>query len=183
MGSPGTAARLPTGTAYCNIPCMNDKAARDQQSRAEELEIERFIPYRMAVLADWMSRSLAGTYQSRFGISIPEWRVLAHLAREEPLSAGVLSERTNMDKPRVSRALQRMVRNGLIERESDAQDQRVAVIRMSGRGRETYERIAPLAQAWERELLAGLDEHERMELERLLDRLQEQVARMRGSSS
>ncbi|MQM36090.1 hypothetical protein KBTX_00071 [wastewater metagenome] len=175
--------RLPIGTAYCNIPGMDEQPARDHQPPAEELEIERFIPYRMAVLADWMSRSLAGTYQSRFGISIPEWRVLAHLAREQPLSAGVLSERTNMDKPRVSRALQRMTRNGLIERESDAHDQRVAVIRMSAGGRATYERIAPLAQAWERELLAGLDENDRIELERLLDRLQEQVARMRESSS
>ncbi|WP_018717414.1 MarR family winged helix-turn-helix transcriptional regulator [Arhodomonas aquaeolei] len=170
---------MPTGAAYCNIPGMDDKATRDHAGPAEELEIERFIPYRMAVLADWMSRSLAGTYQARFGISIPEWRVLAHLAREEPLSAGVLSERTNMDKPRVSRALQRMARSALIERESDAHDQRVAVIRMSAHGRATYERIAPLARAWERELLAGLDESECLELQRLLDRLQEQVARMR----
>lgn len=158
---------------------MSNETTQAEPAAEEALEIERFIPYRMAVLADWMSRSLAGVYQSRFGVSIPEWRVLAHLARHEPLSAGALSERTNMDKPRVSRALQRMGRRGLIERETDTGDQRVALIRMSEHGRATYERIAPLALSWERELLAELSEGERAELERLLDHLQHRVREMR----
>ncbi len=160
---------------------MSDNRDDRQASATDLLEIERFIPYRLAVLSDWVSRSLANTYQARFGISIPEWRILANLAREEPLSAGELSERTNMDKPRVSRALQRMVRSQLIRRETDANDQRVAVIRMSDRGRELYQQIAPLALDWEQELLSGLTDDERRDLNRLLDRLREQVERIRDS--
>ncbi|WP_435100717.1 MarR family winged helix-turn-helix transcriptional regulator [Arhodomonas sp. AD133] len=160
---------------------MSDNRDDRQASATDLLEIERFIPYRLAVLSDWVSRSLANTYQARFGISIPEWRILANLAREEPLSAGELSERTNMDKPRVSRALQRMVRSQLIRRETDANDQRVAVIRMSDRGRALYEQIAPLALDWEQELLSGLTDDERRDLNRLLDRLREQIERIRDS--
>lgn len=147
---------------------------------SDELELDRFVPYRLAVLADWVSRSLAHTYQSRFGITIPEWRILANLAREEPLSAGALSERTNMEKPRVSRALQRMTRNGLIEREPAPEDQRVAVIGLSQHGRELYAQIAPLALEWERDMLSGMSPAERLALDQLLARLSEQLERMRG---
>jgi len=150
---------------------------------SDELELDRFVPYRLAVLADWVSRSLARTYQTRFGITIPEWRILANLAREEPLSAGALSERTNMEKPRVSRALQRMSDNGLIEREPSPEDQRVAVIGLSAHGRRLYAQIAPLALQWERDMLSGLSAAERMALDQLLARLSEQLDRMRGQDA
>lgn len=154
--------------------------ARPFAGEDDPLQLDRFIPYRLAVLADWVSRSLARTYQSRFGITIPEWRILANLAREEPLSAGELSERANLEKPRVSRALHRMTRVGLIDREPSAADQRVAVIRMSAKGRNLYRQIEPLALDWEQEMLAGLSVAERVALDQLLDRLGEQLERMRA---
>ncbi|MBA1147440.1 MarR family transcriptional regulator [Ectothiorhodospiraceae bacterium WFHF3C12] len=157
--------------------------ARAHGDADDRLELDRFVPYRLAVLADWVSRSLARTYQHRFGITIPEWRILANLAREEPLSAGELSERANLEKPRVSRALQRMTRVGLIDREPSVADQRVAVIRMSGKGRDLYRQIEPLALSWEQEMLSGLSGAERIALDQLLDRLGEQLERMHGRNT
>lgn len=151
-------------------------AARDGAG----LVLEEFVPYRLAVLADRVSRALGETYRSRFGVSIPEWRVLAHLGPDGPLSAGEISARTRMEKPRVTRTLQRMTDKGLIERETDPNDQRVAVIRLSEQGADLYTRIAPLALRWEEQLLEGLSADERAALRRLLDRLDERVDRLGG---
>ena len=145
----------------------------------DDLELDRFVPYRLATLADSVSRTLAETYDARFGVSIPEWRILAHLGGGAALSAGELSTRTRMERPRVSRALRRMADKDLIERHADADDHRYAVIRISRSGARVYARIAPLALEWERALLAELSTDERDQLHHLLDRLESRVARLR----
>lgn len=151
----------------------------DAPEAADRLDLEHFIPYRLAVLADWVSRSLATTYQQRFGIGVPEWRILAQLSRLQPQSAGALSERTNMDKPRVSRALRRMEQRGLIARERHDRDQRVAVIRLAAPGAAIYARIAPLALEWERRLLDEFTASEQETLDRLLTRLRARLLVLR----
>jgi DNA-binding MarR family transcriptional regulator len=77
---------------------------------ARLLELERFLPYRLSVLANTMSAAIAGAYAERFQLSIPEWRVLAVLARAPGLSAAQVAERTAMDKVAVSRAVAALVR-------------------------------------------------------------------------
>lgn len=149
----------------------------------DRLNLEHFIPHRLVVLADWVSRSLATTYQKRFGITVPEWRILAQLSRFQPQSAGRLSELTNMDKPRVSRALHRMEQRGLIARERHDRDQRVAVIRLAAPGVSVYAQIAPLALEWEQWLLAEFSDEEREMLDRLLGRLQARLLEIRGGET
>ena len=148
---------------------------RDGPVNGQVLELEAFLPYRFHVLAELLSRSLALIYQDRFGISVAEWRILATLGRESPLSAGEVGRRTHMEKPRVSRALGRMQEAGLLVRRVDRQDHRVAVLRLSRRGQDLYQRIAPLALEWERQLLIGLDSQDRTRLDALLDRLQDRL--------
>src|SRR5258705_6071920 len=86
------------------------------------LVLEDFLPYRLAVLAHTASRELSGVYGERFGLSIPEWRILANLGRFGALYAGELAERSSMDKPKVTRALQRLKSGGLLPRAIDADD-------------------------------------------------------------
>ncbi|HXH04640.1 MAG TPA: MarR family transcriptional regulator [Candidatus Competibacteraceae bacterium] len=145
-----------------------------------DFQLERFLPYRFNVLADLLSRSLAAIYQERFGISVPEWRILATLGREAPLSAGEVGARTRMEKARVSRALTRLVENGLVNRQADPRDNRVAVLRLSRRGQSLYRRIVPLAKAWERELLAGLPAETLQALDQALDLLQTRLLLLRA---
>ena len=143
------------------------------------LNLEHFTPHRLVVLADWVSRSLATTYQKRFSISIPEWRILAQLSRFQSQSAGHLSELTNMDKPRTSRALRRMEERGLIARERHSRDQRVAVIRLTPSGVAIYAEIAPLALEWEQQLVTEFSDEERGALDGLLERLRVRLQAMR----
>ena len=137
----------------------------------EILELERFLPYRLSVISNHISQTIADAYAERFGIGITEWRVLAVLGRYPELSANGVAERTAMDKVAVSRAVARLLRTGLIEREVHGSDRRRSVLRLSEAGYRVYDQVAPMALDYERELLAGFSEDERAVLDRLLTRL------------
>ena len=135
------------------------------------LVLEDFLPYRLAVLAHKTSRELSGVYGKRFGLSIPEWRILANLGRFGPLYAGELAERSSMDKPKVTRALQRLEAASIVQRAIDAEDRRQVRLALTRRGRAMFREIATLALDWERQLLSPLSEAERRTLDRILTKL------------
>jgi DNA-binding MarR family transcriptional regulator len=130
--------------------------------------LERFVPYRLSVLTNLMSRAIGRIYIQRFGMTIPEWRVMAVLGRFAPLSANDVCERTEMDKVRVSRAVARMRKAKLIEHAVDGADRRRSALRLSAAGRKIHAAIVPLALAKEAQLLAGLSDADREALDRTL---------------
>jgi DNA-binding MarR family transcriptional regulator len=136
------------------------------------LSLEHFVPYRLSVLANTVSAALAGAYARRFGLTIPQWRVIAVLARVPGLSAADVAERTAMDKVAVSRAVLGLTRAGRVSRKLAASDRRRSVLSLTSRGRAVYRRIVPLALAYERRLLAELSPVEQMQFVTLLARLQ-----------
>ncbi len=143
--------------------------------------LERFLPYRLSVLTNTVSGAIARLYGARFGLTIPEWRVLAVLGRFAPLSAGELAGRTAMDKVRVSRAVAKLLRRGLVDRARDGADRRRAKLALAAAGRKIHDAIVPMARAKEAALLAGLSRAERAQLDRLLDRLTARAAALDGS--
>jgi DNA-binding MarR family transcriptional regulator len=147
---------------------------------AERLDLERFVPYRLSVLANRVSHALGCAYHARFGLTIPEWRVMAVLGRYAPASATELGWRTSMDKVKVSRAIAALVARGLVDRATDPADQRMIELRLSAAGRAMHAAIAELALGFERELLSVLDAEERALLDTLLERLHRQVLRQGG---
>src|SRR5690606_37436196 len=156
-------------------PGRKDRAAPDDDggSAHEILELERFLPYRLSVVSNHISQTIANAYAERFGISITEWRVLAVLGRYPELSANGVAERTAMDKVAVSRAVARLLKTGLIEREVHGSDRRRSVLRLSAAGYRVYDQVAPMALDYERRLLAGFSDAERATLAELLERLDE----------
>jgi DNA-binding MarR family transcriptional regulator len=146
-------------------------ARRPGPRRDEPLALERFVPYRIAILANLLALGASRLYARRFGLVIREWRILAVLGEGAPLSAAEIVRRTAIDKGRVSRAVANLLRRGLVARQPDAFDARRTMLRLSQKGRAVYRRIVPLAAARERELLAVLTPAERRELERLLAKL------------
>ena len=78
------------------------------------LMLERFLPYRLSVLSNTVSKGIAALYADRFGITIPEWRALAVLGRFGPVTSAEICSRTAMDKVQVSRAIQRLTASGSV---------------------------------------------------------------------
>ncbi|MEO8747635.1 MAG: MarR family transcriptional regulator [Rhodanobacter sp.] len=136
------------------------------------LQLENFLPYRLSILSNTVSQSIARDYQQRFALSMTEWRVMAVLARFEGLSARELAERTAMDKVAVSRALARLVRDGRVHRSTHDSDKRRSVLKLSPAGWAIHDVVAPIARAHERDLLQRLSADEQAWLERILGTLQ-----------
>lgn len=156
----------------------------DDVSQAEPaLALEAFVPYRLAVVAHTVSRALSGVYTKEFGLSIPEWRVLANLGRFGPLKAGELAERSSMDKPKVTRALQRLEARGLTQRTVVSADRRQVRLTLTRRGRLVFRQIAALALEWETEFLAPLVPSERKTLDRILTKLVSRAEDMRAGAA
>ncbi len=137
----------------------------------DTIDLDRFLPYRLSVLTNVVSSTIAEAYQRRFGLSIPEWRVLAVLARHPGVSAAEVARLTRMDAVAVSRAVARLLAAGRLRRTIARDDRRRSVLAVTATGTAVYREVAPLALGYERELLATLDAAERAALDRALDAL------------
>ncbi len=137
------------------------------------LDLERFLPYQLSVLSNVVSQDIAQAYSERFGLAVTEWRIIAVLGRFPGLSAVGVAERSAMDKVAVSRAVASLLERGLLHRETHGEDRRRSVLELSEAGRAVHAEVAPLALAYERELLSPLDEDERAQFSRMLDKLGE----------
>jgi DNA-binding MarR family transcriptional regulator len=135
------------------------------------LELEHFLPYRLSILSNTVSQSIATEYQDRFELSMTEWRVMTILARFPEISAREVVDRSAMDKVAVSRAVARLVNAGRVDRGIHDGDKRRSVLQLSEAGWAIHDEVAPLARAHERDLLARLDEGEQAQLNSILDKL------------
>jgi DNA-binding MarR family transcriptional regulator len=150
---------------------LESGSPRHRTADGPQLDLERFLPYRLSVLSNRISDAVARAYRERFGLGVTEWRVMAVLGRYPGLSAGAVAQRTAMDKVAVSRAVARLLERGLLARDTHGDDRRRSVLTLSSTGRRVHDQVVPLALAYERELLAPLDPAERVALARLLSRL------------
>ena len=141
-------------------------------------ELDHFLPYRLSILSNRASQIIAGAYARRFGLGITEWRVIAVLGRYPGLSANGVAARTAMDKVAVSRTVARLLERGLVQRDTHDDDRRRSVLELSPDGYRIYDEVVPVALEYERRLLAPLDPDERAQLDRLLGKLNEGVAKM-----
>ncbi len=140
-----------------------------------QLVLEQFLPYRLSLLSNTVSNTIAREYRDLFGLSIPEWRVMAVLGRFGPLTASEACERTATDKVTVSRAVARLIEQRLVKRETDPKDRRRSILKLTPRGTRTHRQIVPIARGRESELAAALTDKERRNLDALLVKLQQRA--------
>ena len=140
-------------------------------TEAQALELENFLPYRLSVLAQLVSESLHDLYAGPYGLSVTQWRVMAALGRFAPLTASDVGQRIVMDKVAVSRAVADLTKRALVERATDLDDRRRALLRLTPKGRAMHARIVPIALKYEAELYEALSAEERLALNGLCDRL------------
>ena len=141
----------------------------------EGSELAGFLPYQLSVTSNAVSGLIAERYRKRFGLKIPEWRVMAVLGDAEAagreLTQRALTAATVMDKVAVNRAARVLEERGLIARVPNPGDGRSHLLALTAEGRAIHAEVMPLARATERELLEGLGEAEEADLRDLLARL------------
>lgn len=133
--------------------------------------LSQFLPYRLAVLSERVSKRLSQEYLEQFGLSIPEWRVMAHLSRSEKVSVRDIHINANLEKPRVSRAVAKLEKSGLVEKITSEDDHRLVEVSLTSAGWEMLNSFLPQALELEDRLLAALSDEEVDQLIQIIERL------------
>lgn len=144
------------------------------------LQLDAYLPYRLSVASNAVSGLIARAYEDRFGLTVPQWRLLCVLAEDGPLTQARIVARTVMDKVTVSRAAQGLAKRRLVVRSQNRSDARSHVLALTTEGRRLHSEIAPLALAYEAALIAGLSPEDVTLLKRLLGRLQAAAGQLAG---
>lgn len=129
---------------------------RDSATASDALVLADFVPFRLNRLADAVSRNLSDIYRRRFGLEIPEWRVLVTVGQRGDCTAQHIAASTRMHKTRVSRAVSALEARQLVAREPGGDDGRELRLHLTPAGRRVYDELVPLALERERSLLACL---------------------------
>lgn len=139
--------------------------------KLSKLKLAAFLPYRLSVLTNKVSNLIAIAYADRFGINVCHWRVIAVLAEQPGISATQVAERTAHDKVSITRAVQVLIRKGLVRRRASQSDGRVSHLMLTAQGERVCAEITPRALAYEQSLLAALSSDERRQLNLILEKL------------
>jgi DNA-binding MarR family transcriptional regulator len=133
-----------------------------------EFQLTRFLPFRLNRLAAEISEELATLYAERFQIDVPQWRVLATLSSGNGWTAKAIVASTRTHKSTISRAVEALVKRGLIEAVQSSDDKREYRLRMTASGRKLFLKLEPLVLDYEKRLMDRLGEADARRLDKAI---------------
>jgi len=142
-----------------------------------------FVPYQMSVTTNAVSDLIAGQYRVRFGLKIPEWRVLAVLGDLGSQTQRDLVGATRMDKVAVNRACKVLEERGLVTRTPNTRDGRSHHLALTPAGQTMFDQIMPMALDMEKRLFACLSAREIEALKATLTKLLDRAGTMLGENA
>jgi DNA-binding MarR family transcriptional regulator len=142
------------------------------------LKLEEFLPYRLNVVASLVSQALSRIYAARYGIGVPEWRVLVTLGQYGMMTGKAVGNHSHMHKTKVSRAVALLERRKLVARRANRADLRESLLTLTPAGRAMYEDLAPIALDFTKRLSEAIEPADRAAFERAIDRLTERSAKL-----
>lgn len=141
----------------------------------QDTRLKEFLPYQLSITSNAVSGRIALEYRQRFGLSVPEWRVMAVLGDSGRLTQRDLTRMTLMDKVAVNRACKVLEERGLVSRRPNAQDGRSHLLELTEPGVRMHDEIMPLALEMERRLFATFAPEEIAGFRSLLERVRAEV--------
>lgn len=130
----------------------------------QDFDLAEFLPYRMMVAAERLSAGMAARYRDEFGIAVPEWRILVHIADAGAVSIREIHSRVHLEKSKASRAASRLEARGFLTKDTNPEDRRLVVLTLTPQGHALMEKLTGIALEYQARLdglvaphLAGLD--------------------------
>lgn len=145
---------------------------------ASLLRLEDFLPHRLNVLSSLVSQALTRVYGQRYGIGIPEWRVLVTLGQYGVMTGKAVGAHTHMHKTKVSRAVAQLEQRRFISRRANRADLREAFLSLTPAGRTVYEEAAPIALDFTKRLSEVVAPADRAAFDRAVRQLTERSAKL-----
>ena len=147
-----------------------------------KLTLDTYLPYRLSVASNKVSGLIAKAYETRFGLTIPQWRILIVLSEGETLSQKGLIDRTAMDKVTISRAVAAMVGRGLVTKGNGSPDRRIDILTLSPAGQNIVAEVAPLALEFEAALIDAIGVEQLGGLHAMLRKLEARAEALTGNN-
>jgi DNA-binding MarR family transcriptional regulator len=161
-----------------SVPSDDDTSAAAGRGDHAPLKLEQFLPYRLNVVANLVSQALSRIYAERYGIGVPEWRVLVTLGQYGMMTGKAIGGHSHMHKTKVSRAVALLEKRKLLTRRVNRADLREAFLTLTPAGRAMYDDLAPIALDFAERLSEAVDSADRAAFERAVDRLTERSTKL-----
>ncbi len=140
-------------------------------SAQEDWPVEyHMLPYLMNRVTNRANQLWVKTLREH-GLTIGRWQVLSVLARFDGSRIGTIADLSGAEQPAVSRVIDQMVRDGLVDRRPSLQDSRAVEVWITDRGRAITDELLPHAEAFVKRMLRKLSGEEIGQLNTLLERL------------
>ena len=94
------------------------------------------------------------------GLSPAEYNGIAAVEPNEKISGSAVSQKMNLSPSRASRVVDKMVKNGYLLREGDAEDRRRCTISLAEKGLLVKDKIETIKRDCENKVIAGLTDRE-----------------------
>jgi len=139
---------------------------------AYEFDLDSFLPYRLNRVSEEISLGFSRFYKREYGMTRPEWRVLANLGQHVKLTAKQICRLSTQHKTKVSRAVAGLEKRDWLKRERNPEDRREEYLQLTAAGKAAYRRIAMKGADHDATLLARLGERNAKALLDALDALE-----------
>ena len=140
--------------------------------------LEHRTTYRFSMIAALHSRAFSTVYSKRYRLNVNAWKVLSVVGRFGPMSANSTGEHSSLEPDKVTRAVDALVKQGLVLRRQDPHDRRRVVLSLSVKGRRVHDELSQLRDAMEHEFLSVLSAPEISALYRIVDKLEAQAVKL-----
>jgi DNA-binding MarR family transcriptional regulator len=153
---------------------------RSKAEKERHLELEHRSVYRFSILHALTSRAVAGSFAKKFGLNFAAWRTLTVIGRFEPIFPGGVGQWMSLGSDRVARAVDELVRKGLVARRPDGLDRRRIALTLTPEGRRVYRTVDRERQTQEKIFLSVLTPDEARIFHACMDKLEAQARIMYG---
>jgi DNA-binding MarR family transcriptional regulator len=153
------------------------KPAGSAPADMQPIQLEAFLPHRLNVLSSLVSQALSQVY-AKYGIGIPEWRILVSLGQFGVMTGKAIGARTHMHKTKVSRAVAQLEARRFVARKANRADLREAFLSLTPTGRAVYEELAPRARDFTEKLSEVVPAADRAAFDRALALLTQRTAEL-----
>lgn len=143
----------------------------DQHGDDSHLRLDEFLPYKLNILAETVREPLSRHYADRYGVGLPEWRVISVLGQHGTLTSKAIAALGRMHKTKVSRALAILDAKGMVERVTNEADMRESFVTLTEEGKSVYAHLSDAALSYGKLLSTALSDDERAQFDAMLRRL------------
>lgn len=154
------------------------ETTRTDPGRGEQASLRTWL--RLLACSNLVEREVRGRLRDRFDTTLPRFDVLAQLdaaSRETSphLTMSELSRRLMVTNGNLTALIERLVQEGLVNRDPSPDDRRTQIVRLTTSGKKAFDAMTPEHQRWIDDLFNGLSTVERRQLFELLGKLRGSV--------